>query len=58
MDGEITRGSGFAEEFENGVAESRVCQVWAAAMATERCEDSGLARIIFGIEAKDFTGIH
>ena len=58
MDGEISSGGGFAQEFENAVAESRVGKAWPAAMAAERYEDSDLADIVFEFEANCFTEVH
>jgi len=58
VDCEIAGGGGFAEEFERGVGDGVIREVGAAAMAAESCEDGGLAGIVLGVEADDFTGVH
>jgi len=58
VEGDIARGGGFAEDFEGRVGEGMICEIGTAAMAAESCEDGGLAEIVFGVEADDFTGVH
>ena len=54
----IARGGSFAKDSKSGLADGRVPEKGKAAVAAEGHENGGLAGIVLGVEADDFTGGH